>query len=63
MDKLLHHGHHKHGETQPGQAGKGGKEGAEETGNQGESELQKVKDYVKEDVKEEQEGNTYGGLM
>jgi len=59
MEKMFHHEHHqKDGKQQEGQQEAQGKEPQKK-----ESEMDKLKDYIKEDEKLEQEGGTYGGLM
>lgn len=57
-DKILHpHHHHEH------QTKDSSKSADVSTEHHKESEIDKVKDYVKEDQKLEEEGKTYGGLM
>lgn len=58
MDKVLHHGQSHQDETQ-----QGGAQGAKTDQPQKEGAMDKFKDYIAEDVKEEKEGKTYGGLM
>jgi hypothetical protein len=59
VEKIFHHErHHKDGKLQEGQQEAQTKEVPEK-----ESEVEKFKDYIKEDEQLEQEGKTYGGLM
>lgn len=63
MEELFHrehhHHHHEDGEQREGQPEEAqGKEPQKK-----ESETDKFKDYIEEDEKLEQEGQTYGGLM
>lgn len=59
-DRVFHHGHHEHKEEQKGDV-KG--EAVQKQGGKGESEMQEVKDYMKEDEREVREGDEYGGLI
>ena len=65
MERIFdHHHHHHHGENkdnqdQPGRQGQQGQQKPEHK----ESEMDKFRDYIKEDEKIEEEGGTYGNLM
>lgn len=59
MEKIFHHQHHhKNGKQQEDQQDAQSKEPQRK-----ESEMDKFKDYIKEDKNLEQEGDTYGDLM
>lgn len=70
VERLFDHHHHGH-HGQDGKSGEQSQSGGQSQQQQGgsqqpehkESEMNKFRDYIKEDEKIEQEGGTYGGLM
>merc|ERR1712187_418193 len=66
VERFFDH-HHHHNKNQDNQNQSGGQQGEQQQGQQKpehkESEMDKVRDYIKEDERIEQEGGPYGGLM
>ena len=64
MERIFDH-HHKEGKDQSQSSGQGQQQ--DQQGQQKpqhkEGEMDKFRDYIKEDEEMEQEGGTYGGLM
>ena len=64
MERIFDHHRHHHGENKDNQDQSGGQgQQGQQKPKHKESEMDKFRDYIKEDEKIEQEGGTYGGLM